>query len=81
MTLPLLSDHHILRRPARWLLTSNAAGRDTALDSTTRAAPILPAAVPLPTAQWRLHLTRLTDRLLRLHRAPLLHSQAAAKSP
>jgi hypothetical protein len=37
------------------------------------AAPILSAAAPLPTAQWRLHLRRLADRLLRLRRATLIH--------
>jgi hypothetical protein len=37
------------------------------------AAPILSAAAPLPTAQWRLHLRRLADRLLQLRRATLIH--------
>ena len=83
-----LIDDRSRRHQSRCSITSNAAGRDPALDSTPRAAPVLSPAVPLPTAHWRLHLRhladhlrRLADHLLRLRRVALLYSQDAAKSP
>ena len=71
----------IRRHPSRWFITSNAAGRDMALDPTPRAAPILSSAVALLTAQERLPRTHLADQWLGLRRPTLLHSQAVAKSP
>jgi len=83
-----LIDDRSRRHQSRCSITSNAAGRDPALDSTPPAAPVLSPAVPLPTAHWRLHLRhladhlrRLADHLLRLRRVALLYSQDAAKSP
>ena len=65
----------------RWSVASNAAARDAASDSTPRVAPILSPAVQSATAASRLHLKFPANQLLRLHRATLLHSQTAAKSP
>jgi hypothetical protein len=76
-----LIDDRSRSHQSRWFITSTAAGRDIALNPTPRAAPILSSAVALPTAQWRLPLTRSADQWLRRRRATLLHSQAVAKSP
>ena len=76
-----LIDHHSRRHHSRWFASSNAAGCDFVLDSTLRVVPILSSALPLPIAQWRLHLRRWQDQLLRLPRASLFHSHAADKSP
>jgi hypothetical protein len=74
-------DDRSRRHDSRWCVTSNAAARDTALDSTPRAASILSPGGPLPTAHSRFHPTCLADQLLRLRRAALLHFHPAAKSP
>jgi hypothetical protein len=76
-----LIDHHSRRHHSRRFATSNATGCDLALDLTLRVAAILSSAVPLSTAHWRLDLRRLEDQLLKLPRASLFHSHAAAKSP
>ena len=65
----------------RWFASSNAAARDVALASKPRGAPILsptvqPAAVPS-----RLPVILATNQRLWPHRATLLRSHAAAKSP
>jgi hypothetical protein len=76
-----LIDNRTRRHQSRWSVTSNAAGRDTGLDSTPRVAPILSPAAQSATAPSRLHLRLPANQLLRLCRATLLHSQAVAKSP
>jgi hypothetical protein len=81
MTLSRSIDDRRVTHHSRWSVTSNAAPRDPALDSTPRAAPILSPVLPLPTAHSRFHLRRLAGHLLRLHRANLLHSHLATKSP
>src|SRR6516225_2564964 len=69
------------RLQSRWFASSNPAARDVALDSKPRAAPIWsptvqPAAVPPSLAVYS-----STNQLLRPHRATILRSRAAAKSP
>jgi hypothetical protein len=81
MASPLIDNQSRQHHKSRCAITSNAADRDTALDSTLRVAPILSSALPLPTAHWGLRLRRLQDQLLRLPRASLFHSHAADKSP
>jgi hypothetical protein len=75
------TDDRIRSHHSCWLITSNAAGRDIALDPTPRAAPILSSAVALPTAQWRLPLTHLAEQWFGLRRPTLLLFQVVAKSP
>jgi hypothetical protein len=76
-----LIDDRTRRHYSRWSVTSNATGRDTALDSTPSVAPILPPAAQSATTLWRLHLRFPANQLLRLRRATRLHSQDVAKSP
>ena len=74
------TDDRSRRHQSRWSITSNAAGRNNALESTPRAAPNRIRRTTTP-AHSSLHLRRIADHLLRLRRATLLHSHTAAKSP
>ena len=81
MTLSPLIDDHSGTKHSRWFVTSNAAARDATLDSKPRVVPILSPTVQPASAPLRLRLRLATNQLPRPHRANLLHSHNAAKSP
>ena len=77
---PLIDDRS-RRHQSRCSITSNTAGRNPALNSTPRAAP-LPSSTAQPViTPLRLHLKLATNRSLRPPHVAIFSSHTAAKSP